>query len=99
MGAWYNTRTKQIEGARPGTLFYFHEERHAWQDKHGLLDIANYLYFLAAPITILSLMFAPTYTAMALFPIGIHFAYTVGIEIDAWIYAFGKEESNYGTPL
>jgi hypothetical protein len=95
MGAWYNTQTKQIEGAKPGTRSYYHEERHAWQDKLGILNVASWMYFFCIPLTIVLLVLYPQYYLLALMPAGVHYALMMAIEVDAWIYALTHEESNY----
>jgi len=85
----YYDRSKSEIVAEPNTLAWFHEERHAWQDKHlGLLDLIDWMYYFLIPATIaLLLLNRPD---VALYPVGIHYAFALAVEVDAWIYAFQK---------
>lgn len=58
----------------------------------SILDVADYLYWFAIPASIY-LYFA--YPVLAIWPIGLHYAFMVAIEADAWLYAFMHQESNY----
>lgn len=89
---WYNPRTKQIEGAEPGTLAYFHEKRHAWQDSKKILNLESTFYWFLIPLTIFFLWYYPAEQVkdVALTTLGMHLLLNLGIELDAWAYAFLK---------
>lgn len=95
MGASYNTGTKQIMVSKPKNLFKIckwqrsmrHELRHNWQDKHGILDLASWMYFFCIPLTLMLILLYPQYYLLDMLPAGVHYALTMAIEVDAWIYA------------
>jgi hypothetical protein len=53
----YNTRTKKIYGALPGSLVWWHEAGHAWLDRAGFYaSIYEPLIYSSAPLTITFLL-------------------------------------------
>ena len=95
---WFDTLTGKIEGARPGTKAYAHEYRHKMQGEWGLLKIeATFAFFFPGVAMAMLWLFPPVPVVidLAKWSVTLYFLYIIGLELDAWIYAFTHEESNY----
>lgn len=85
----------KIQGATPGTFAYRHEQRHLWQDTKGLLDIEELFYWFCVGVALFLLIWFPVYTQTAIIVLAAHYAFRLGLELDAHVHAWRTEESNY----
>lgn len=78
LGMMYNSLTKEIEGCEKNSLVYWHEMRHVWHDKIGLISIWS---FVLTAIPFVVLLTQDWHWA------GFAVGFTIVIELDAWVFA------------
>lgn len=83
MLAHYVTGGKII--AKEGTLGYYHELRHKYQEEHKMMAIEEFGYWFLGGLTLV--YWNPL-------PLCLHFGYRVGMEIDCWWSAVEQKRLN-----
>jgi len=98
--AWYDPNTGKIRNAKEGSLVYFHELRHKQQFNNKFMKVIFFMEIflirvLGTCFLLMAFLLDRSNFSLWVFSAGIMLIPTaivsIGIEVDAWIYAIIKK--------